>query len=517
LGVSLKAMRRWLTFSLLAIFCLATKAQSGPSADVLKTELAQSLAATPVPSAAVAVVHNGKVLLTEGFGLRRAGQPQAVDRHTLFKLASISKSFTGVAVALLVGQGKLKLEDPVKRWLPELRLRSKAHEQGLTLEDLLTHRTGLDLQALDALLWPQPNHFMPNDLLRALQDVKTTSSLRSRFGYSNAAYVLAGEIIARASGMPYHRFVHVHIWAPLGMHGCAFGADAAESNRLAQPHRLLPSGAEPVRTDDGPFANEPVGLEAAAGGARCDAASLAQWVKLFADPSAAPHQALGDAARVVATPRVLVSGATPHQAGGRFQSNGYGLGLEAAAENGAPTLFHFGGLAGISAYMAIYPQQRSGYVVAINAQAMGHRQRLSAVIEKALGVGVAVTAAGAAAPAPAAEPAPTVPSQPVDASAWRGLAGVYRSNWWGRVSLCTVDGVATATVHASPRLRADVRRDANGQTQLLWRDVMVDSDAAVVATQRAAGRVKAFVLEPVTASDFDFSYMRFVRVAACAQ
>jgi CubicO group peptidase (beta-lactamase class C family) len=501
-------------------------AQSSTPATDLTAELAQTLAATPVPGAAVAVVHKGAVLLTAGFGLQRVGQPQVVNQTTRFKLASISKSFTGVAVALLVGQGKLKLEDPVKRWLPELRLRSKAHEHKLTLEDLLTHRTGLDLQALDALLWPQPNAFTAKDLLRALGDIKTTGPLRSRFEYSNAAYVLVGEVIARASGLPYHRFVQEQILAPLGMQqGCSFGADrgdrgqrsaAEHSAHLAQPHRLLASGAEPVRTDEGPFAHWPVGVEAAAGGLRCNAASLAQWVKLFADPSTAPSPALADAARLAATPRALVGGATPHQAAGRFQSNGYGLGVESTSENGAPKLFHFGGLAGISAYMAIYPQQRSGYVVAINAASMGYRQSLSAVVEKALGVAALSPAVPApAAPAVPAQALPAASSQPVDTGTWRRLAGVYRSNWWGRVSLCTVAGVATATVHASPRLLADVRSGANGQTQLLWRDVMVDSDAALVATPSAAGRVKAFVLKPVAESDFDFSYMRFVRVADC--
>ena len=336
-----------------------------------------------------------------------------VDTHTRFKLGSISKSFTGLAVALLVVDGRLRLDAPVAQLLPGLRLKDPLHQRTLTLEHLLTHRSGLDLGALDLLLWPQPNQHKPADLLRALRSVARTGPAGKQFAYSNAAYVLAGEVVAQTAGMPYEQFVAQHIFQPLGMLGCGFGGWAVapgDTGNLAQPHRLWQGKMQAVRTDDfgvglatTPQQNDtvPVGLEAAAGGARCDADGLARWVQFVARGEvdsaalAATKTRLQQALALATQPRTWVQndtglGTSPADfTAARAGSAGsaarprtaYGLGFELGWIDGQTRVFHHGGLAGIAATFAAWPAQGVGYAVAINTSGAATRDRLAGLLQ----------------------------------------------------------------------------------------------------------------------------------------
>src|SRR5688500_12581589 len=104
---------------------------------------AQARADWEVPGMAVAVVHEGRVLLAKGYGVRELGRPAAVDADTLFAAASTTKAMTAAAIGMLVDEGKLEWDDPVRKFVPELRLADPALADSLTVRDLLTHHTGL--------------------------------------------------------------------------------------------------------------------------------------------------------------------------------------------------------------------------------------------------------------------------------------------------------------------------------------------------------------------------------------
>lgn len=357
------------------------------------------------------------------------------------------------------------------------------------------HRTGLDLSSLDLLLWPQPNAYTAADLLHALADIKTIAP-RGSFAYSNAAYALAGEVVARTSGQPYAEFVRQRIFEPLGMQACRFGGNhaSAEAN-LAVPHARLHGQVRAVRPDEGEV---PVALDAEAGGARCDAISMGRWLQFLADPVASGVPLLAQAAALAAEPAEEGAG-------------NYGLGLELDRPGGEPRLSHFGGVAGMLSFMALYPQRRAGFAVMLNLSSGPARQALIAQVETSLmnRPRLPIAAPVAIAVDTGAEPA----SSALAAPEWSSLQGIYESHWMGRVVLCEPK---TLQVSASPRLQADLRHSpVSGETLVIWRDPVLDSDARLLPTTDRQGRVSSFHLLPIGRSDFDFGYLRFLRRADC--
>ena len=107
-----------------------------------------------VPGLAVAIVKDGAVVATRGYGVRRLGAPDRVDAHTLFGIASNTKVFTATALGLLVEEGKIEWDGPVVRYLPWFQMWDPWVTRELTVRDLLVHRSGLGLGAGDLLWWP---------------------------------------------------------------------------------------------------------------------------------------------------------------------------------------------------------------------------------------------------------------------------------------------------------------------------------------------------------------------------
>jgi CubicO group peptidase (beta-lactamase class C family) len=97
-----------------------------------------------IPGIALAVVRNDSTIVAKGFGVRELGKPGRVDANTVFDVASLSKSFTTAAAAVLVDRGALNWDDPVRRYLPDLVLPNDSLTQQATLRDFLSHRTGID-------------------------------------------------------------------------------------------------------------------------------------------------------------------------------------------------------------------------------------------------------------------------------------------------------------------------------------------------------------------------------------
>lgn len=188
-----------------------------------------------LPGAAVALAQGERVIYCKGFGYRdlERGLPATTD--TIFGIASITKSFTAMAVGKLVELGKLSFDDPVSKHLPGFRLPG-SDRRDVTVRHLLTHTSGMP--ALDALgitfrshSGPDPVEPPPQQLARP--PINTYPELidyiarfpgrplggpGEYFNYSNEAYALLGALVRRVSGMPYAAFVRKHIIEPLGMH-----------------------------------------------------------------------------------------------------------------------------------------------------------------------------------------------------------------------------------------------------------------------------------------------------------
>src|SRR5664280_695836 len=170
-----------------------------------------------VPGIAVAIVKDDKVIHSKGYGVRSLNTKQKVDENTLFGIASNSKAFTVAALGILIDEGKLKWDDKVIDYIPEFRMYNPYVTEEFTIRDLLTHRSGLGLGAGDLMFWPDSNNFTKKDMIHNLRYLKQVSSFRTKYDYDNNLYMVAGEVIARASGISWEDFIQKKILDPLNM------------------------------------------------------------------------------------------------------------------------------------------------------------------------------------------------------------------------------------------------------------------------------------------------------------
>ena len=191
----------------------SARAQAKPFAG-LDDYIASAMKDWKIPGVAVGIVRNDSVVYLKGFGVRTLGRPEKVDEHTLFALASDSKQFTGMLVAMLVDDGKIRWDAPLTTYLPTLRFGDDFLTRELTVRDALTHRSGL---ARADLLWTAGWPYDRNELLRRLRYLKPSWSLRTRYGDSNLMYLAAGQAAAAATGRSWDDLVRERIFVPLGM------------------------------------------------------------------------------------------------------------------------------------------------------------------------------------------------------------------------------------------------------------------------------------------------------------
>jgi CubicO group peptidase (beta-lactamase class C family) len=182
-----------------------------------------------LPGAAVGVVHGEALVWSHGIGFADVAKRIVPDARTLYRVASITKTFTGTAIMRLRDEGKLDLDDPVGRHIPEL-----AHLDRVTLRRLLSHESGLQSEPPDTD-WRAARYepSIARNLARA-PEITTRVPPNTQQKYSNMGFQILGEVVARASGMPYVDFVRRTFLDPLGMTGSGFDPlPAALASRAA--------------------------------------------------------------------------------------------------------------------------------------------------------------------------------------------------------------------------------------------------------------------------------------------
>ena len=315
-----------------------------------------------VPGMALAVVKDDSVVYMRGFGTRTLGRDEPVDEHTSFAIASTTKAFTATAVAMLVDEGKVRWDDPVSRHIPGFAIAADPGLSGeLTVRDLLSHRTGLPSADL---LW-YASGSSSEDVLRRLRYVRPFASPRTRYQYNNSAYMLAGMVVENASGMPWAEFVRTRILQPLGMSETLTGFQGLDTRgNVATPHLEVRDTVHPIRYLD--FDN--IGP---AGSMNSSVHDMARWLRAQLAGGTRP-----DGGRLVSemqyremlTPQFLIpqSQFYPVARLSRPNFTAYGLGWFMQDYRGRKVAMHTGSIDGMSALLAMVPEERLGMVVYLN-------------------------------------------------------------------------------------------------------------------------------------------------------
>jgi CubicO group peptidase (beta-lactamase class C family) len=181
----------------------------------LDTYYAQALSDWNVPGMAIAIVKDGEIIFSKGYGTLNVETGQAVDGNSLFAIASNSKAFTATALAMLIEDGKLSWNDKVREYLPWFELYDPYVSENFTIRDLLTHRSGLKTFSGD-LIW-YGTDLDREQVVRNARYLEPTFGFRSGWGYSNIMYIAAGLVIEKISGQSWDDFINARILEPLNM------------------------------------------------------------------------------------------------------------------------------------------------------------------------------------------------------------------------------------------------------------------------------------------------------------
>jgi CubicO group peptidase (beta-lactamase class C family) len=264
--------------TLLLLVSAGTRPEAAASPlDGFDAYVAKAVADWKVPGFAIAVVKDGTVVLSKGYGVREAGKPAAVDEHTLFAIGSTTKAMTAALVGMLVDERKLAWDDPVIKHLPWFQLKDPAVTREVTVRDLLTHRAGLG--NADFLWYGRDN--TTRQILDRVRLLEPAYSLRSGFVYQNVMYAAAGQVIEAASGRTWADMARTRIFEPLGMRETvATLALVPRGANVASPHYLLRDAVVVVE-------NMPVDAVAAAGSVWSSVHDMAKWMQFLLDDGVA--------------------------------------------------------------------------------------------------------------------------------------------------------------------------------------------------------------------------------------
>lgn len=332
-----------------------------------------SMKLMPHAGLAVVVVKDGEIIYSKGYGVTSVITQKAVDANTLFAIASNSKSFTAAALAILVDQGKLQWTDKVVDYIPEFTMYDSYVTSNFTIQDLLTHRSGLGLGAGDLMIFPDGSNFTITDIVKSFQYQKQVSQFRTKFDYDNLLYIVAGEVIARISGVSWANFIQDSIMHPLQMNNSVgLRQNIADTNNIAYPHSYRNTELKQLT----PYL-DPSGLFAAAGGIYSSANDMGKYLLFYLNKCK-----YGDSlSRELISQKSFRELWTPHtnkwfnalpKPPYKTHFNAYGLGWGISDKNGFIVYEHTGGLPGMLSRMVIIPELNAGVVVLTNTDPGGY-------------------------------------------------------------------------------------------------------------------------------------------------
>jgi D-alanyl-D-alanine carboxypeptidase len=197
-----------------------------------------------LPGVAIGIVHDGQLLWGKGFGFADLEKRIPVDLDTRFRIASITKTFTAVAILQLRDQGKLRLDDPVSEYLDWFKLQFDGGQQ-ITVRHLLTHTSGLPRDA-SVPHWTDGLFQSWEEVVSTTQERKPVLPPEQSFGYSNLGYALLGGIIEGISGEKWETYIQNHILTPLEMDNTIVMPNGDEPNLAKGYFQLNEQGERPV-------------------------------------------------------------------------------------------------------------------------------------------------------------------------------------------------------------------------------------------------------------------------------
>lgn len=315
-----------------------------------------------VPGLSVAVVKDGEVFLSKGYGVLEQGKKEKVDSETLFAIASNTKGFISSAIATLIADGKLDWDDKVTTYLPYFEMYDPYVTHDLTIRDLLCHRVGLGTFSGDAIWYK--SQLPAEEIVKLAKHVPQAYAFRGGYGYSNLMFIAAGEVIKAVTGQSWNEYVKESFFQPLGMDRTITSTnELATKGNAATPHKTKLNENTPIS-----WANwDNMG---AAGGIISSANDMAKWMIMHlkngvVDRDTLLHPVQQNTLWTLHNNYPLSERGKKLIPGRHF--NGYGLGYGLQDYFGRMIVSHGGGYDGMYSRVAMMPDEKLGVVVLTNS------------------------------------------------------------------------------------------------------------------------------------------------------
>lgn len=308
-----------------------------------------------VPGLGISIVKDGKVIISKGFGFRDVKKGLKVTPRTLFAIGSCSKAFTAVTMGILVDEGKLDWDKPVREYLPSFKLKDPFATEGMTPRDLVCHRSGLPRH--DSMWYG--SSATRKELFDRLQYLEPSRDFRTTYQYQNLMFMTAGYMVGKIAGTTWEKFVLDRIFGPLGMNDSNF---SVEDSKKA-PDFALPYMEKEGKVIEIPFRN--IDTVGPAGSINSNVIDMTDWLLLnlkkgkFGEKQIISEESL----REIHSPQMISSKSYKYDES--FYST-YGMGWGITSYRGHLMLSHGGGIDGFTARVTFMPRDNIGMVIFTN-------------------------------------------------------------------------------------------------------------------------------------------------------
>lgn len=312
-----------------------------------------------IPGLAIAILKDGKVIYSKGFGERNITTHAPVTEHTLFMIASNSKLFTGTAIAQLEYNKKLSLNDKIIRYFPDFKMYDSLITKQVTIRDMLSHRVGTKTFQGDFTFWN--GKISRKEIMQKMRLLQPTGVFRQDFGYCNSCYLTAGEIIPVVTGKPWEVYVYDSLLMPLSMkntHTLVTGMN--QRPNVAKPYTTAFTG----KITELPY--DQVDNLGPAGSMVSSVHDLSKWLIMQLDSGRYEGKRILPWNVVQKTRDINIALSSRKNANSSSHFTGYGLGLFMTDYLGKQVFWHTGGAFGFVSNTCLVPEEKLGIVILTN-------------------------------------------------------------------------------------------------------------------------------------------------------
>ena len=323
--------------------------------------IAEALKTFNVPGMALAIVKEDRIVFAQGFGFRDVENKLPVTPNTLMAIGSSTKAFTTYAMGILVDQGKLEWDAPVRNFIPWFRLQDTFMSERITPRDMVTHRSGLPRHDL---VWYNNFTSSREELVRSLAHLQPSADLRERFQYNNLMFLTSGYLIETLTGKKWEDSIQTLVFEPLAMKRSNFSVeDSQKDDDYALPYRDNDGKIEKI-----PFRN--ISTIGPAGSINSCVNEMSHWLMVHLNQGKFQGEQLINPSTLQDMHLAhMPTGATPTRP--EISPADYGMGWFVDNYRGYRRFHHGGNIDGFSAMVSMLPQDGVGFVVLTNMNGTG--------------------------------------------------------------------------------------------------------------------------------------------------